>query len=144
MRWTSLLHNPEGITAVYQGTPPDLRSVRLHEAALMTEGPTLKLRLDLPAYPARPPRKWADQKFNTVQVEISFSGLHSISLTGFATDITADVSLTEGEAGITVNVASPVFRLQANSTTALISRVTAYADEHGGPGADAPGPRTTA
>ncbi|MEV5613631.1 Imm50 family immunity protein [Streptomyces sp. NPDC052225] len=128
MRWTSLLHNPEGINALYQGNPPELCGVRVHEVTLQTQGPTLKLRLDLPEYPAQPPRKWADQKFNTVQVEVSFSGLRSASLTGFKRDISADVSLTEGD-GVGVSVTAPGVHLQANAATAFISTLTAYVDE---------------
>ncbi|MFE1953759.1 Imm50 family immunity protein [Streptomyces sp. NPDC059524] len=127
MQWVSLLHNPEGITAVYQGAPPALRGVRLHEVTLLREGPTLRLRLDLPAYPARPPSKWAAQCFDTVQVEISFSGLSSVSLTGFGKDITADISLTRAD-GITVSATAPGFRLQASAASALLSTLTAYAD----------------
>ncbi|MEV3853734.1 Imm50 family immunity protein [Streptomyces sp. NPDC050095] len=128
MRWTSLLHNPEGVNAVYQGNPPDLRGVRVHEVTLQVEGPTLKLRLDLPEYPDRPPRKWAVQKFNTVQIEISFSGLRSVSLGGFKSEISADVSITEGD-GVNVRVTAPGVHLQANAATVFISTLTAYVDE---------------
>lgn len=125
MSWTSLLHNPEGISSVYQGNPPDLTGVRLHEAVLQVDGPTLKLRLDLPRYPDDPPRKWVAQGFNTVQVEISFSGLEEVTLTGFGTTVTADVLLS-ADKGVTLEVTSPATRIRAVATTAFISKLTAY------------------
>ncbi|MFB8138248.1 Imm50 family immunity protein [Streptomyces parvus] len=128
MQWIALLNNPEGINATYLQDPPDLRGVRIHEVSLQAEGPTLKLRFDLPAYPDHPPRKWLAQKYNTVQVELSFSGLKSISLSGFGTDIFADVSLT-GEGGVNVKATSPGFHLQANAMTVFVSRLSAYANE---------------
>ncbi|MEU2148838.1 MULTISPECIES: Imm50 family immunity protein [Streptomyces albovinaceus subgroup] len=137
MQWTALLNNPEGINATYLQDPPDLRGVRIHEVSLQVEGPTLKLRFDLPAYPDHPPRKWLAQKYNTVQVELSFGGLKSISLSGFGTDISADVSITgeggvnvkTGEGGVNVEATSPGFHLQANAMTASVSRLSAYANE---------------
>ncbi|MFC9277887.1 Imm50 family immunity protein [Streptomyces collinus] len=128
MSWTSLLHNPEGIAAIYQGAPPELSGVRVHEVVLYEDGPTLKLRLDLPLYPDRPPRKWAAQGFNTVQVEISLSGLRAITLDGFGTAISADVSLS-GENGVTLNVVSPETHIRAVSDVAFISKLTAYTNE---------------
>ncbi|MGQ4727104.1 Imm50 family immunity protein [Streptomyces sp. Ju416(a)] len=128
MQWITLLNNPEGINAIYLQDPPDLHGVRIHEVSLQVEGPTLKLRFDLPAYPDHPPRKWLAQKYNTVQVELSFGGLKSISLSGFGTDISADVSLT-GEDGVNVKATSAGVHLQANATTAFVSKLSAYANE---------------
>ncbi|TYR51823.1 Imm50 family immunity protein [Streptomyces parvus] len=128
MQWITLLNNPEGINAIYLQDPPDLHGVRIHEVSLQVEGPTLKLRFDLPAHPDHPPRKWLAQKYNTVQVELSFSGLKSISLSGFGTDISTDVSLT-GEDGVNVKATSAGFHLQANATTAFVSKLSAYANE---------------
>ncbi|MGW8981485.1 Imm50 family immunity protein [Streptomyces parvus] len=128
MRWTELLNNPEAINATYHRDPPDLRGVRMHEVSLQVEVPTLKLRFDLPAYPDRPPRKWLTQKYDTVQVELSFSGLKSISLSGFGSEISADVFLA-GEGGVNVRATSPGFRLQADATTAFVSKLSAYANE---------------
>ncbi|OIJ91054.1 hypothetical protein BIV25_30445 [Streptomyces sp. MUSC 14] len=128
MSWTSLLRNPEGITSVYQGNPPDLVGVQLHEVVLRTDGQTLTLRLDLARYPEQPPRKWAVQRFNTTQVEISFSGIKEIALEGFGTDIRADVSLTS-ENGVTLDVTSSEARIRAVADTVFISKLTAYANE---------------
>ncbi|MFJ9818288.1 Imm50 family immunity protein [Streptomyces sp. NPDC101151] len=128
MSWTSYLHNPEGVSAVYGGVPPELCGVRVHEVILHEDGPTLKLRLDLPRYPERPPRKWAAQGFNTVQVEVALSGLRVIALEGFGTEIEADISLS-GENGVTLNLTSPETRVHAVADTAYISKLTAYINE---------------
>ncbi|OIK06865.1 Imm50 family immunity protein [Streptomyces monashensis] len=128
MSWTSLLHNPEGITSVYQGNPPDLVGVHLHEAVLRTDGPTLTLRLDLARYPEQPPLKWAVQRFNTTQVEISFSGIREIVIEGFGADIRANVSMASDN-GVTLDVMSSQARIRAVADAAFISKLTAYANE---------------
>ncbi|MFF4716764.1 Imm50 family immunity protein [Streptomyces eurythermus] len=128
MSWTSALNNPHGIDAIYHGSPPELNGVHVHEVALHQDGPTLKLRFDLPIYPSQPPGKWAAQGFNTVQVEISLSGVRDITLDGFGTNIVADVSLTKKN-DITVVVTSPETRLKATSDFAFISQLSAYAND---------------
>ncbi|WP_225826888.1 Imm50 family immunity protein [Streptomyces naphthomycinicus] len=128
MSWTSILNNPQSIEAIYQGSPPDLTGVRVHEVALHQDGPTLRLRFDLPHYPTRPPQKWGAQGFNTMQVEISLSGLTSVTLDGFGTDVVADVSLRQND-GIEVIVTSPRARLQATAEVAFISQLSAYTNE---------------
>jgi hypothetical protein len=128
MSWTSFLRNPEGILAVYGGAPPELSMVRVREMVLQEDGPTLKLRLDLPRYPDRPPRKWAAQGFNTVQVEVSLSGLRAISLEGFGSEIEADVSLS-GEKGVTLDLMSSATHVRAVADTVFISKLTAYTNE---------------
>ncbi|MGW2486751.1 Imm50 family immunity protein [Streptomyces sp. NPDC001606] len=115
------MHNPAGITTVYQGDPPDLIDVHLHEIVLHEAGPTLKLRLDLPRYPEQPPRKWVEQGFNTLQVEISFGGIREIALEGFGT--------ATGEEEISLNVMSAKSHIRGTADTAFISKLTAYATE---------------
>lgn len=67
----------------------------------------------------------AAQGFNTVQVEISFSGLEEVTLTGFGTTVTADILLS-ADNGVTLEVTSPATRIRAVATTAFISKLTAY------------------
>ncbi|MEW2283846.1 Imm50 family immunity protein [Streptomyces sp. NPDC047841] len=126
MSWTSFLHSSQGIDAIYQGrSAPDLIGVQVREVVLHQNGPTLKLRLDLPRYPEQPPKKWNAQGFNTVQIEISFSGLRSLTLEGFGTDVIADVSLHE-EGGVILDVSSSTMQLSAIAEVAFISKLTAY------------------
>ncbi|MBL1081232.1 hypothetical protein JK359_04445 [Streptomyces actinomycinicus] len=132
MPWTSLVRNPEGLEAVYQGDPPDLSGVRVHEVALHEDGPTLRIRLDLPRYPDQPPRKWAVQGFNTVQVEISMGNLHAITLEGFTTSTTANVSLTAKD-GVTLGLTSSGTHIKATADFVFISGLSAYVNEVGEP-----------
>ncbi|MFF7096828.1 Imm50 family immunity protein [Streptomyces rubradiris] len=119
MSWTYALKNPHGIRTLYQGSPPPLNRVLVHEVALDQDGPTLRLRFGLSRHPARPPQKWVAQGFNTVQVEITSGGARNITLEGFGTNSVADVSLDENS-GIDIG---------ANAEFAFISQLRAYANE---------------
>ncbi|RZU30225.1 immunity protein 50 of polymorphic toxin system [Streptomyces sp. BK022] len=126
--WLTHLVNPQGLRAVYGAAPPPLTAVRLHRLDLRDEGPALTFHLDLP-YPAEPPRKWAAQGFDTVQIELSFTGLSALTLHGFGTEITADVTLTAVGGGVAVHVTAPEITLEAVARTVYLAALRAYAQE---------------
>ncbi|MER8029064.1 Imm50 family immunity protein [Streptomyces bauhiniae] len=114
--------------AIYGVTPPPLTAVRRRQLTLHEDGPALTLRLDLP-YPADPPRKWAAQGFNTVQIELAFTGLSALTLHGFGTEITADAVLTAAGDGVAVRVTAPETTVEAVARTAHLAALSAYAQE---------------
>ncbi|MFI8348995.1 Imm50 family immunity protein [Streptomyces sp. NPDC085596] len=126
--WSAHLLNPQGLKAIYGATPPPLTAVRLRQLTLHEDGPALTLRLDLP-YPADPPRKWAAQGFNTVQIELAFTGLSALTLHGFGTEITADVVLTAAGDGVAVRVTAPATHAEAVARTVHLATLRAYAEE---------------
>ncbi|MGJ5896619.1 Imm50 family immunity protein [Streptomyces niveiscabiei] len=129
MTWVALLHNPEGVSSVYGGDVPDLQGVQVHEVALLRDGPTLKIRLDLPEYPERPPRKWALQGFNTVQVEFSFVALREVLVEGFSVEVRADISVREEGGRVKLEVSAEGVRVGAVADTFYLSKISAYADD---------------
>jgi hypothetical protein len=129
MTWTALLENPEGIDSIFQGSPPRLEGLHIHEVGLNREGPALRVRFDLLDYPARPPRKWQLQGFNTVQVELLFGGLHSVEISGFSVEPVGDITLTRDET-VHVVVTSNGTSIHAVADTVSVAKVTAYLNDH--------------
>ncbi|MGW6395867.1 Imm50 family immunity protein [Streptomyces sp. NPDC055103] len=125
MGWTSLLSNPLAIERIYDGNPPELVSVPLHAVDLNREGPTLSLRFDMPTFPENPPKKWAAQGFNTVQVTLTLGGVRNVSLSGFTADPVVDVAMSAGN-GVELMVRSPSVELNAAALSAHIAHVSAY------------------
>ncbi|MEW2318754.1 Imm50 family immunity protein [Streptomyces bauhiniae] len=82
-----------------------------------------------PAVPAEPPRKWAAQGFNTVWIELAFSGLSALTLHGFGTEITADIALTAAGDGVAVRVDAPGTTVEALAQTVYLAALRAYAQE---------------
>ncbi|MFG3047279.1 Imm50 family immunity protein [Streptomyces sp. NPDC048202] len=126
--WPEHLVNPQGLRAIYGTAPPPLTAVRLRRLTLHEEGPALTLHLDLP-YPAEPPRKWAAQGFNTVVIELAFSGLSAVTLQGFGTEITADIALTAAGDGVAVQITAPETTVEAVARIVYLARLSAYAQE---------------
>ncbi len=130
MTWPSLVQNPEMITSVYQGAPPEIRDVHVHEVCLHRDGPALRVRLDLPSFPEHPPRKWTDQGFNTVQIEVTFTGLREVKLNGFSSNMTADIFIEE-DMGVQIRISAPGSDMRAVAHAAVISKVSAYLNTPG-------------
>ncbi|MCZ4515936.1 Imm50 family immunity protein [Streptomyces sp. ActVer] len=128
MSWTALLENPEGIDSVFQGSPPPLEGVHIHEVGLNREGPTLRVRFDLSDYPAQAPRKWQLQGFNTVQVELLFGGLRSVEISGFSVEPVGDITLTRDET-VHVVISSNETSIRAVADTVSITKTAAYLDD---------------
>lgn len=126
--WTALILNPQGLKAVYGERLPPLTAVRLRQLTLHEDGPALTLRLDLSTFPADPPLKWAAKGFNTVQITLSFSGLRTLTLHGFGTEITADLVLEAAGTGVTVHLAAPGITVAATAEIAYLAALSAYTD----------------
>ncbi|MDT9691001.1 Imm50 family immunity protein [Streptomyces sp. P9(2023)] len=125
MTWTSLLTNPLGIENIYGGYVPELTAVHLHEINFSREGPMMALRFDMPSYPETPPKKWAVQGFNTVQVTLTFAGVQDVSLTGFTFDPVVDIAMSRGD-GVRLEIHSASIRLRASADAAHMAEISAY------------------
>ncbi|MET8198029.1 Imm50 family immunity protein [Micromonospora taraxaci] len=127
MGWIDAATNPQGIMEIFGDDTPPLVGVSLHEVIVGRDGPTLRLRLDLPTYPASPPVKWKRGGFNTVQVELLFGGLTELSLRGVSTHMLVDVDI-EANRGIILQVKSEMVNVAAVAASVTISRMEAYLD----------------
>ncbi|NJQ02063.1 hypothetical protein HCK00_16350 [Streptomyces sp. PLAI1-29] len=107
---------------------PPLQGVKLFEVSVNREGPSMRLRLDLAAYPENPPKKWSAQGFNVVHVELYFGGVDSVRMAGISVNPVVDISLRRGEK-ISLEVRSPEVNVSATADSVHILRMQAHADE---------------
>ncbi|MFY1583559.1 Imm50 family immunity protein [Micromonospora sp. WMMD734] len=127
MSWIDLVTNPQGLREVFNQNPPLLNGVSLHELVVDREGPTLQLKLDLPAYPANPPAKWIRCGFNTVQIRLLFGGVSDLRLVGISTEVVADVDIKAGD-GVVLELRSPSMFVSASAASVTVSKLEAYVD----------------
>ncbi|MGC4758564.1 Imm50 family immunity protein [Micromonospora trifolii] len=127
MSWIDLVTNPKGIQEIFPEGPPSLSGISLHELVVEREGPTVRLRLDLPAYPANPPAKWLRAGFNTVQVELLFGGVSELRLVGISTEVIADMEIRPAN-GVSLEVRSASMVVSAVAASVTVSVVGAYLD----------------
>ncbi|MEW1589103.1 Imm50 family immunity protein [Micromonospora vinacea] len=127
MSWVDLVTNPQGLRKIFPEGPPPLSGASLHGLVVEREGPTLRLRLDLPAYPANPPATWLRGGFNTVQVELLFGGVSELRLVGIATEVIADLEIRPAD-GVSLEVRSASMVVAALAASVTVSEVVAYLD----------------
>ncbi|RQX14904.1 hypothetical protein DDE19_21615 [Micromonospora ureilytica] len=125
MSWVDLVTNPQGLREIFSEGPPTLSGVSLHGLVVEREGPTLRLRLDLPGYPANPPAKWRRNGSNTVQVELLFGGVSELRLVGISTEVIADIDVRPG---VSLEVRSASMVVSALAASVTVSEVVAYVD----------------
>ncbi|MET7454692.1 Imm50 family immunity protein [Streptomyces sp. NPDC005574] len=78
------LVNPEALRSLYEH-PLDWSQVRIRSINLNWRGPTVALRVDLPAFPVSPPVEWIEAGVDTVQCQLQFLAVEGISLTEWTT-----------------------------------------------------------
>ncbi|SBT38145.1 Imm50 family immunity protein [Micromonospora auratinigra] len=127
MSWLDLVTNSHGLRQIFHGQAPALDGVDLHEISVGREGPTLRIRFDLRAFPADPPVKWRRSGFNAVQVELLFGGVSALSLQGVSVNMVADVHI-EHDGKVSLLITSPAVRVTASADSVTIARIEGYID----------------
>ncbi|MFJ9186454.1 MULTISPECIES: Imm50 family immunity protein [Streptomyces] len=126
LHWIESVSNPQPVLAVYGDDLPTLEDVRIEEICLSPHGPTLRLRFDLSTFPANPPAKWIRDGMDVVQLEVSFGGLHEISIGRISTNPVCDLKMRKSKF-LQFSAESQSVKLLGVADEATILRVSAYA-----------------
>lgn len=128
--WLDVLNDDRGVRAIYGDKTPSLGSVEIHEISMRNEGPRVMFRFDLADYPEDPPKKWADQGFNVVQVQLMLVGTLDFSLQGWSHETVIDLSLEKEGKMVRVSGFTESIRMSITSEAALITSMAAYRVEN--------------
>ncbi|WP_422769934.1 Imm50 family immunity protein [Plantactinospora sp. WMMC1484] len=131
--WWDLIMDARGITAIYGGAPPALDDVVVHEITLHRDGPSVRLRIDLPSYPDPAPPKWRAQGYNVVQVVLTMVGVRDVALRGWSHQIRAGLALAREEGVVAVRMTSDAVRLDLRADAVDLTAVSAYRQPSGVP-----------
>lgn len=127
MNWIEVLDDARNVEAIYGDKVPSLRRVVLHEIRVHRDGPRVTLVIDLPDFPDRPPRKWAMQGFNTVQIALVMDGVVDLTMDGLSVDSVIDIDLAKisGEVHMTTSEDSTT-HVVVRSGSAFVGSISAY------------------
>ena len=75
------IENPRALTALF-GDDFDFMNVNLHEVVVHRDGPSLRLRFDIPQVPQSPPARWPASA-NTTQIVLQAGPIEELQITGF-------------------------------------------------------------
>ncbi|MFJ9107773.1 Imm50 family immunity protein [Streptomyces sp. NPDC102283] len=127
--WIDLVRNSDVLGTLYSDVPP-LEPVRLRSFRLDWRGPTLTLRVDLPAYPApdRVPPEWSELGHDTLQLHVQFPAVDDLTVRGWIPTAPVGVSLAAlAYRRILVRIAEAGFELSFTSSDSLtIGHISAF------------------
>ncbi|MQM24234.1 Imm50 family immunity protein [Glycomyces albidus] len=128
MSWTDLVHETEGLLAAFQGRPPSLEAVAIHQVSVNADGWEVRVRFDLREFPAQPPAKWATRYANTVQLDLGLGNLSRLAVTGVLRPVGPGRITIGGDRvnGIELAVAAGDFRVEAFGEVAMLRSLSAY------------------
>ncbi|WP_370664125.1 Imm50 family immunity protein [Candidatus Pantoea soli] len=91
------------------------------------DGPTVSIKLNLNEYPTKPPKKWEVQKFNTVQIVLSFLGVKSINMSGWVyTNYSMNLVVSRKNELISLSAKKDDFEINLESGFVDIDSISAY------------------
>lgn len=132
--WEDLLSSTDKLREHYSKIPP-LTQVTLRSIHLSRHGPTIILRLDLPAFPDRPLPEWTDQGCDRLQCHVRFLAVEDFSMRRWEPPVVADVQMDPLEKRrIKVDVLSGQTNLSFTSSDSLtVGRISTFRAPTEGP-----------
>ncbi|MGC4744303.1 Imm50 family immunity protein [Micromonospora sp. DT201] len=124
--WVDLLSESHGIRAIYGEDLPALTSVDLHELVLHRDGPRATLRFDLSQFPKSPPKKWADQGFNVVQVQLTLVDVLHLTMVGWTTRALLDINVERMGKALSLRANNGPVGINIDARWLVLSHLSAY------------------
>ena len=127
MSWLDVVADNRAVLAVYGGqTPPPLDPVVVQGITVHRDGPNIVVAVELPAYPANPPKKWAAQGFDTAQMSLQLVGVEDVTLTGWDVDVVGAIVLEQFDDKVVVTLDSPACSLRCSAIAVYVQNISAY------------------
>lgn len=124
MSWVAQLENSQAVKSLFDDEC-DLSFVELHDAVLLREGPVLRLRFDVPMIPATRNRKWSEGA-NTTQFVLAAWGVESVSIVGWASQITGEISVSFSDNTQLISFVGAGCSIKAAFDLLRVERITGY------------------
>lgn len=90
--WADLLVDPERLRGLYSDLPAR-DPVTVRSLNLDRRGPTLILRLDLPAFPDHPLPEWAGAGYDRFQCQLRFLAVEDLRVRSWAAPVTGSLAV---------------------------------------------------
>lgn len=125
------LRNGEVLTSFYDAGLPPLEFVRLRSVHLNWRGPSVTLRLDLPAPSLPLPDDWVAAGVNTVQGQLQFLAVADVELDAWEPPVAMRLGATSLEGGqhrirVTAAAEGNSFLRFTSSTDVLVGHVSGF------------------
>jgi hypothetical protein len=115
MKWYELAENPLAVSEIYSEVP-SLQSVRLVEVLLLRDGRRMTVKIEMPHFPDKIPKRWKLQGYTSIQIQLDFWDLQSLDIVQWSSEDQVDMQIeVRAERRIEVKVRSSQYRIQATA-----------------------------
>jgi hypothetical protein len=126
MTWTDVVREVQGVLDVFEGRPPRLDDIEIHQVLVDADGQAVRLRFDLGEFPEHPPAKWVEREANVVQVDLGLGNLAHLAITGVLAPAIGEITVAGVSGNIELTAVVGSFRVEAVGEMAWIRRLSAY------------------
>jgi hypothetical protein len=126
MAWYDLAQNPEALLSLFP-EHHDLDKISLFSVDLYREGPVIRFRFDVNAFPDSPPRRWIKEA-NRVQITVDFFDVTKLSLSGWSVVNACELAVRRGELRHLVKAKGEHCSIAFESGFFRIGSVSGYVD----------------
>lgn len=126
--WLDYLDDRRPITAIFGETAPSLKNIKLRELSANYDAKHVLARFDLSEFPEVPPKKWVEQGFNVVQIELALYGVRELSIHGWPDSLIVDITLDWAVDLIQVSIVSGSVVGAIVASMVYVRKISAYCD----------------
>jgi hypothetical protein len=124
--WLSFLDDQRPITAIFGEAVPALNGVTIHELTVNYNGGYVLVNFDLPEFPKDPPKKWVNQGFNVVRVELAVYGVQQLSIDGWQAGLAANMALDQDVDLVRISISADEATAVTAGTLVYVQKISAY------------------
>ena len=108
---------------------PQLVNVRIAQIKILDEGDKATIIFDMPNFPDKPPKKWANLGYNTAIVQLDFFEVEEIMIKSMNNRYRANIEIITDEIDtITVNVTGSV-EAKIKARVGMIQSIEGYCNQ---------------
>lgn len=118
------IENPKALTALF-GEGFDIFDVNLHEVVVHRDGPSLRLRFDIPQVPRSTPSRWPTGA-NTTQVVLQAGSIEELQIAGFSNECRGSLQSLTNQGGKLLEFNGSGCSLKCKFASLRVESVTGY------------------
>jgi hypothetical protein len=122
--WVDVLENPKAINSLFRSTE-GFSLIDLQEVGLISNGPGLRLRVDVDVVPTPLPSKWTLGS-NTTQFVVTAWGISGLEIRGWSTSVAGQFTASPSDDRMHLHFHSKKCEITASALSLRVESMTGY------------------
>lgn len=128
MPWFDYCHGARQLSAIFGENVPELNNVTVRSYAFRGDRSEILIGVDLAEFPEQPPKKWVQQEFDTVRLELAIAEIQSARVGGLLSVQNISIAMSRNSKNqIEIEVGGPQREyMEIRSKFVRVSQMRAY------------------